>query len=131
NGDHHGLDQELTNDVPLLGANGAANADFAGSFQHGRQHDVHDADAADQQRDAGDRDHDDLKHALLLLALREQTSGYRDRKVAGVVVPGGDDGADDLGHFDGIGVGVDAHEDAVDFVFEVTVVVLEAAHDCV
>ena len=57
--EHHRLDQELLGDVPLLGAQGAADADLAGALGHGGQHDVHDADAADQQRDRRDRPQDD------------------------------------------------------------------------
>ena len=36
-------------------ADGEADADFARPFGHAHEHDVHDADAADDQRDAGDR----------------------------------------------------------------------------
>ncbi len=42
-----------------LGADGLADADFAGPLGDRYQHDVHDADAADEQRDAGDAAHDD------------------------------------------------------------------------
>ena len=54
-GEHDRLDQELLGDVAPLGPQGAADADLAGPLGDGRQHDVHDADAADQQRDRGDR----------------------------------------------------------------------------
>ena len=42
-----GLDEELGDDVQAGGAQGAADADFAGAFGDGGEHDVHDADAAD------------------------------------------------------------------------------------
>ena len=47
-----GLDEELGDDVLPLGAEGPADADLAGAFGDGGEHDVHDADAADEQRDA-------------------------------------------------------------------------------
>ena len=39
----------LPRDVRSLGTQGAADADLAGPFRDGREHDVHDADAADDQ----------------------------------------------------------------------------------
>src|SRR5438270_7545885 len=56
-----GLCQELTNDVGLACADRATNSDLARAFQHRREHDVHDSDAADQQRNALDTDHDHLE----------------------------------------------------------------------
>ena len=47
----------------------AADADFAGAFEHRGEHDIHNADTADQQRDAGDAAHDDIEDLLGLLAL--------------------------------------------------------------
>ena len=38
----------------LLRADGFAQADLARALRHGREHHVHDADAADEKRDAGD-----------------------------------------------------------------------------
>jgi len=46
NGEHDGFDQELHRDVSFLGAESAADPNFACPFGHGGQHDVHDADAA-------------------------------------------------------------------------------------
>ena len=51
----HGLDEELQQDVALPGAERLAQADLAGPLAHADQHDVGDADPADQQRDGGDR----------------------------------------------------------------------------
>ena len=42
-----------------LRADGFANADLAGALGHGDQHDVHDADAADGQRQHGDQQQHD------------------------------------------------------------------------
>ena len=62
-GEDDRLDQELLGDVPPLGAQGPADADLAGPLGHRRQHDVHDADAADQERDRGDGSQDDAELA--------------------------------------------------------------------
>ena len=43
-------------------ADGHADADLAGAFGDRHEHDVHDADAADQQRDAGDAAEQDRHH---------------------------------------------------------------------
>jgi hypothetical protein len=48
------LDQELQQDVARLGADRHANPDLARPFGHRDEQDVHDADAADQQRDRRD-----------------------------------------------------------------------------
>ena len=48
------LDQELKQDVEAAGADGEPQADFARPLGHRHQHDVHDPDAADDERDAGD-----------------------------------------------------------------------------
>ena len=74
-GEHDRLDQELLGDVAPLGAQGAADADLAGPLGHGRQHDVHDADAADQQRDGGDRAQDDAELPGRLLGGEQQVVG--------------------------------------------------------
>ena len=51
---HDALDQELRQHVGAAGAHRHADADLARALGHRHQHDVHDADAAHQQRDAGD-----------------------------------------------------------------------------
>ncbi len=50
-GERHRLYHELPADVALLGSYRLAQADFARALGHGREHHVHDADAADQKRD--------------------------------------------------------------------------------
>ena len=52
---HDRLDQELEQDVTRLGAHGHPDADLAGALGHAHEHDVHDANAANQERDARDR----------------------------------------------------------------------------
>ena len=48
---HHGLDQELPQDVVAAGADGHAQADLPRPLGDRDEHDVHDAHAADDQRD--------------------------------------------------------------------------------
>src|SRR6056297_3202740 len=48
------LDQEELEDVTVLESDGFHDADLAGSFGHADQHDVGDADCADDERDDGD-----------------------------------------------------------------------------
>ena len=48
------FDEELQQDVLTARAERLAHADFAGAFGDRDQHDVHDDDAADDQRNAGD-----------------------------------------------------------------------------
>ena len=62
------LDEELHQDVLPAGADGLADADLARPLGHGDDHDVHDADAADHQRDAGDRAQEDRQHTGDLLS---------------------------------------------------------------
>ncbi len=44
----------MEEDVAGGGADGFADADFVGAFGDGDEHDVHDADAADDEGDASD-----------------------------------------------------------------------------
>ena len=53
-----GFDQELQQDRPAFGADGFADADLARPLRHRDEHDVHDADAADEQRQPGDEQPD-------------------------------------------------------------------------
>ena len=50
-GKHNRLRQELTNHVASSRADGFAHADLMRPLGYGHQHDVHHADAADQQAD--------------------------------------------------------------------------------
>ena len=43
------FEEELEQDVATAGANCFANTDFAGAFRDGDEHDVHDANAADNE----------------------------------------------------------------------------------
>ena len=55
-----------------LRTQGAADADLAGPFRHGGQHNVHDADPAHQQRNAGDQDQQDVEHHAQDLGLSQE-----------------------------------------------------------
>src|SRR4030067_890238 len=48
--ENDGLQQKLDQDAPAPGAERLAQADLAGPFGHGHQHDVHDPDARHDQR---------------------------------------------------------------------------------
>ena len=54
-GQDDGFDEELAEDVALAGPEGAADGDFAAALGDGDEHDVHDADSPDDQRDAAHR----------------------------------------------------------------------------
>jgi hypothetical protein len=51
----HRLQQELHPDVPRPGTDGLSQTDFPRTLANRHQHDVGDADPADEQADAGDR----------------------------------------------------------------------------
>ena len=48
------FDNDLEEDIAAFGTDGEADADFADAFGDGSEHDIGDADAADDQADAGD-----------------------------------------------------------------------------
>ena len=60
-GNRHRLGQELRDDVAPPRADGAADADLARPLEHRREQHVHDADAADEERDGGERAHQQLE----------------------------------------------------------------------
>src|ERR1017187_7898364 len=102
NRDQDRLGQELAHDVALAGANGAADADFARPLEHRRQHDVHDADAAHQQRNTGDADHDNAEDELGSPPLLEQPGGHHHGEIARVLMGGFENGAHHAGGLDEI-----------------------------
>ena len=73
------LDEELLEDVASAGADRLADADLAGPLGDRDQHDVHDPDAADDQRDGGD-------------AAEEQGQRRADRRCRHRQLGRGDDG---------------------------------------
>ena len=62
NAEGDGLGQKLHEDVPAMRAHGRADADLAGPLGHAHEHDIHDADAADEQGDAGQGAEQEREH---------------------------------------------------------------------
>src|SRR5688572_103588 len=85
--DQDRLAEELVQDVLLRGAERAPHADLLDALQHRREHDVHDPDAADDQRDRRDGAEHDVEDRLGALLLLQQQLGYGDLEVDLVVVP--------------------------------------------
>src|SRR5262245_28615446 len=116
--DCQGLDQELLPDVAAARAEAPADADLARALQNVGEHDVHDADAADQQRDAGDAAHDDVEDALRALVLFEQLARDNDRIIVGLAVRVREHLADqDRGRFERVDV-LEAQRDLVKLRFK-------------
>jgi len=95
--DEYGFDDELADDVALGGADGTADANLASALEDGGEHDVHDADAADEKRDGSDGDHDGVEELFGAFLLGEQFGRNNNGKVGGVSVPAVEDAADDFG----------------------------------
>src|SRR5207248_4984860 len=62
-GEQQGLDEELHGDVARPRPDRLAQANLPGPFAHRHEHDVGDADPADEQRDPGDRGEYPGQHA--------------------------------------------------------------------
>ena len=92
----------------------ARRADLAGSLEHGRQHDVHDADPSDEEGDAGDAPHDDAEEALRATALFEQRLGNDELEVAGAAVDAIDQRPYDLRGRARVCLGVEADDEIVE-----------------
>src|SRR5687768_7188218 len=85
--DQHRFAEELREDVPLAGAERAPHADLADALEHRGEHDVHDPDATDDERDRGDGAEDDVEDRLRPLLLLEEELGNGDLEVDHLVVP--------------------------------------------
>jgi hypothetical protein len=73
-----GLGQELLYDVAPFCPERAAYADLARPLGDRRQHDIHYADAADDERDAGDDDEEHVEHGAQHVGLAQELLGHRD-----------------------------------------------------
>lgn len=51
--ENDGLEEELEENIARRGADGFTDADFAGALRDGDKHDIHDADAANDERNGG------------------------------------------------------------------------------
>ena len=85
-GDDHGFGEKLQEDVPLARAESFFYADLAGALLHADQHDVHQADAGDAERERADEEQQDLQAERDDAELRELLHDVGD--VDGVVVRG-------------------------------------------
>jgi hypothetical protein len=81
--EHDGFDEELEEDGGGSGADGLAEADLAGAFGDGDEHDVHDADATDEEGDADDATAGDLDVLAIDLNCWTNLSTASTRKVSG------------------------------------------------
>ncbi len=79
--DGEALHEKEGSDVDLARTDGSPDADLTGPFEDRGQHDVRDPDSADEQRDPGDRPHDDVEEPLGLPALFEQGFGHHEFEV--------------------------------------------------
>lgn len=64
NGEDETFKEELKEDIEIGGTDGLSDTDFVGALGDGDEHNIHDADAADEQGNAGDEgEHtrDDIK----------------------------------------------------------------------
>ena len=96
--DHHRFAEELREHVALRRADRAPHADLFDALEDRREHDVHDPDAADDERDRRDRAEHDVEDRFRALLLLEQQFRHADLEVGDVVVPALQHAAHDLGH---------------------------------
>src|SRR5205823_3326705 len=73
--------QELKQDLPPGRADRSAHADLLDPLEHRREHDVHDPDAADDERDRRDRAQYDVEDRLGALLLLQEQLRHRDLEV--------------------------------------------------
>src|SRR2546427_562523 len=93
--DEHRLAEKLQQDVPPRSADRAADADLPDALQYRREHDVHDADAADDQGNGRDGTEHDVEDRLGTLLLLQQQLGHSDLEVHDRVVAAGEHALDD------------------------------------
>jgi len=71
-GQHESFREELNYNIASPGAECTADADLARSLADGGQHNIHNPDAADQERNRSDRTQNDTEKTLGLPGLLEQ-----------------------------------------------------------
>ena len=79
--EHDGFHEELLENVVVGGADGFAQADLLRAFNDGHEHDVHDADAADDERDGSDRGEEERQDGRDVAEEREHVLLGLDRKI--------------------------------------------------
>src|SRR5271155_1108365 len=97
--ERYGFDEKLDEDVVALGADGFAHADFTGAFGYGDEHDVHYADAANNQANRSYREHQNKNQATDFLPELEEIVGSENRKVVGFVIREAALAAEEVAHF--------------------------------
>ena len=90
--------EELADDIGAPRADGPPDADLARALQHCGKHDVHDPDAADQQRNGRNRHHHVGEDGLRSLLLGEQRGGDGDGEILHVVMRGVQNRGHHFGH---------------------------------
>jgi hypothetical protein len=93
-----------------------------------REHDIHDAGAADQQRDGREGDHDDVEDTFGALLFGQELRRHNERIIGGATMRRGEDPAHGGRRGEDVGVGLQADVDAVHVVAELAVVVFELEH---
>ena len=96
--DHDRLAEELGTHVALGCADRAPHADLLDALEDRREHDVHDPNAADDERDRRDGAEHDVEDRLRPLLLLEQQLGHGDLEVGDVVVPALQHASNHIGH---------------------------------
>src|SRR5882724_1440718 len=82
----HRFEQKLPDDVLAFCADGFADADFTGTFGDADEHDVHHADAADEQADGTENDRGDGHFADDVVEFLDLLSGGGDGEVVLAVI---------------------------------------------
>ena len=84
-----GFGEELGADMAPGGAEGAAESDLRAALEHGDDHDVRDADRADQQGDGAEAEEQAVQRALGVRLGHQGVGGLADVDLAGVLRVGG------------------------------------------
>jgi hypothetical protein len=82
--EEHGFGQELDADVAFGGAQGAAQPDFGAAFEYADEHDVADADGADEQGDGAEAEEQAVERAFGGGARDQDVGGSGDSDLVGV-----------------------------------------------
>src|SRR5437764_5703222 len=114
--DHHRFAEKLREHVLLPSADRAPNADLPDALEDRREHDVHDPDAADDERDRRDGAEDDVEDRLRPLLLLEQQLGHGNLEVDDLVVPAGEKPTDNIRHLWNSGGSIHLHDDLVELI---------------
>src|SRR5271156_3149426 len=85
-GKHGGFGEELHQDVLFSRAKGTAEADLAGAFGDAGEHDIHDDDAADNEKNADQRHGHEGQVASEVVPERHDGIGTQDGEIVGRIV---------------------------------------------